>query len=58
MQNEKSTLTVRELSETLGIGLATAYELVKENQFRTVRVGRRILISKIALQKWLEGDDN
>lgn len=57
MQKEKATLTVRELSKMLGIGLTTTYALVKEQQFRTVRVGRRILIPKVTVKKWLEGGD-
>ena len=58
MQIEKATLTVRELSELLGIGLTTAYDLIKKNQFHTIKVGRKILIPKVTVNKWLEGDDN
>ena len=58
MQIEKATLTVRELSELLGIGLTTAYDLIKKNQFHTIKVGRKILIPKVTVSKWLEGDDN
>ncbi len=57
MQIEKATLTVRELSEMLGIGLTTAYDLIKQKQFHTIKVGRKILIPKTTVQKWLEGDD-
>ncbi len=56
MNVEKATLTVRELSEMLGIGLTTAYGLIKQKQFHTIKVGRKILIPKATVQKWLEGD--
>lgn len=57
MQVEKATLTVRELSEMLGIGLTTTYELVRKKEFHTIKVGRRILIPKITVKKWLEGGE-
>lgn len=57
MQVEKATLTVRELSEMLGIGLTTTYELVRKKEFHTIKVGRRILIPKVTVKKWLEGGD-
>lgn len=58
MQVEKATLTVRELSEMLGIGLTTTYDLIKQNQFHTIKVGRKILIPKVTVKKWLEGDES
>ena len=57
MQVEKATLTVRELSEMLGIGLTTTYELVRKKEFHTIKVGRRILIPKATVKKWLEGGE-
>lgn len=57
MQVEKATLTVRELSEMLGIGLTTTYELVRKKEFHTIKVGRRILIPKVTVKKWLEGGE-
>lgn len=57
MQVEKATLTVRELSEMLGIGLTTTYDLIKKKQFHTIKVGRKILIPKVTVKKWLEGDE-
>lgn len=58
MQVEKATLTVRELSEMLGIGLTTTYDLIKQKQFHTIKIGRKILIPKATVKKWLEGDEN
>lgn len=47
-------LTVMELKELLGIGREQAYELVKSEDFPTKRIGRRIIIYKPNLIKWLE----
>ena len=47
-------LTVMELKELLGIGREQAYELVKSEDFPTKRIGRRIIIYKSNLIKWLE----
>ena len=53
---EKATLTVRELAKILGIGTNLAYELVKKEEIKSIRVGRKILIPKIAVSNWLEGN--
>ncbi len=47
----KATLTVREAAEHLGIGLSSAYEAVRTNAIPHLRLGRRIVISKVALAK-------
>ncbi|ESU32671.1 DNA-binding protein [Bacillus sp. 17376] len=49
-------LTVMELKEMLGIGREQAYELVKAKNFPVRRIGRRIIIYKPNLIKWLESD--
>ncbi|MEC1721965.1 helix-turn-helix domain-containing protein [Schinkia azotoformans] len=55
-ENLKDVLTVKDIMEFLGISRAEAYELVNSGEFHTVRVGTRILIPKISIQKWLEGE--
>ncbi|BCC04944.1 prophage CP4-57 regulatory family protein [Bacillus cereus] len=49
-------LTVMELKEYLGIGREQAYTLVKTEDFPVKRIGRRILIYKPNLIKWLESN--
>lgn len=49
-------LTVMELKEMLGIGREQAYELVKAKDFPVRRIGRRIIIYKPNLIKWLESE--
>lgn len=47
-------LTVKDLADVLGIALPSAYDLVKRENFPAIRIsGRRIVIPKDALQKWV-----
>ena len=50
---EKATLSVRDLSEKLGISLPKAYELVKQPGFPVLKIGTRILIPVDAFKAWL-----
>jgi excisionase family DNA binding protein len=49
-------LTVMEVKELLGIGRKQAYNLVNADKFPVQRVGRRILVYKPNLIKWLENN--
>ena len=50
----KSAMSVRELAEELGICLPKAYELVRQEGFPSVRIGKRILIPEAAFREWFE----
>ncbi len=50
---EKLVYTVQETAEILNIGMNKAYELIQQNQIPFIRVGRKFLIPKQALEKWL-----
>ena len=52
---ERLTFTVEEAAESLGISRAFAYEAVARGEIPCIRIGRRVLIPKIALDKLLEG---
>ena len=55
LQDEtKRVYTVNEIAELLGIGMTTAYVLVKENNFKIVRIGSSIRISKKSFDEWLD----
>ena len=43
---EKRTYTVSEVAKILDIGKSSAYNLVKCNAFRTIRIGKTIIIPK------------
>jgi len=49
----KTTLTIEEMSLTLGIGRNSAYEAVKRGDIPSIRIGRRILIPTKALDNLL-----
>jgi excisionase family DNA binding protein len=49
LTNTPDILTVRQLAEILRIGRNAAYTLLKTNQIRHVRVGRKYLIPKQAV---------
>ena len=51
---DKRTLTVNELIEVLGIARCTAYELVNSKGFPSFRIGRKVLISREGLDKWMK----
>lgn len=51
---EKRTYTVQEIQNILGISRASAYNLVKKEYFKTVRIGCTIRISKKTLMNgWI-----
>lgn len=47
-------ITVDEMGELLRLSRPTAYSLVHRDGFPVIRIGRRLLIVKSALEKWLE----
>ena len=50
----KRTYTVDEIAEILGIGRTAAYRLVHSGEFKIVRVGTAIRISKESFDAWLD----
>ena len=52
--NEKRTYTVDEIQDILGISRPTAYNLVKKELFRSIRIGGQIRISKKSFDEWLD----
>jgi excisionase family DNA binding protein len=50
---EKGTYTVEEAAAILGVGRSTAYEAANNGDIPAVRVGRRLLVPKLALQNLL-----
>lgn len=50
---DRLTLTVEEAAAVLGISRASAYEAVHHGQIPCIRIGRRILVPRIALDRLL-----
>lgn len=52
--HEKRIYTVNEIQDILGISRSSAYDLVKQNVFRSVRIGGSIRVSKKSFDNWLD----
>ena len=48
-------LRVEELMPILGIGRNTAYELVRSQQIRSIKIGRQIRVPRDAVAEYLRG---
>lgn len=51
---EQVLLSADELKIYLGIGRSTAYRLLNQEDFPTVKIGRRKLAKKESVDKWIE----
>ena len=51
---DKRTYTVDEIQDILGISKPTAYALVHRGEFRSIRIGGQIRISKKSFDIWLD----
>ena len=54
MEAHRLTLTVEEAAELLGISRTLAYELVTRRELPSVRLGRRIVVPRRALEALLD----
>ena len=57
-ENAKITLTVPEAAELIGICRPKMYEMVHAGKVRSVKAGKKILISRQSLMDWLKKGDN
>ncbi len=57
MQQERQTLTVEEAAKLLGVSRGSAYEAVRSGELPVVRLGRRLLVPRQALDRLLAGSD-
>ncbi len=55
--SDKRTYMVSEIASLLGISNSSAYSLVRENVFNSVRIGSTIRISKKSFDEWLDSHD-
>ncbi|MGB7726316.1 MAG: helix-turn-helix domain-containing protein [Dehalococcoidales bacterium] len=58
MAVEKMAYSIRETAEAIGLHPNTVYELVQEGKIPSIKLGRKILVSKIELAKFLAGQSN
>ena len=50
IENLPAFLTVEQLAVVLGVGRNTAYNFVRSNRIKSIRVGRQIRIPKSAVE--------
>lgn len=46
-------LNVKQLADLLGVSDSSAYELIQEDDFPSLRIGKRIVIPKEELREWI-----
>ena len=51
---EQLTMTVEEAARALGINRNSAYEAARNGELPAIRIGRRLLVPKIAFERMLE----
>ncbi len=55
MDETRLTLTIAEAAQHLGVGRNQAYEAARTGQIPTIKIGKRLLVPKVAFQRMLEG---
>ena len=53
MEDKRLTLTIGETAKLLGIGRQLAYDRVKTGEIPVIKIGRRLLVPRSALEKLL-----
>ena len=51
---EKLTMSVPEAAKVIGVSAPTMYQLAKSKGFPSIIVGKRVLVSKKGLERWVE----
>ncbi len=54
---ERLAYSVKEAGKLLHLSRGSMYEAIRTGQIPSIKIGRRILISRIALDRLLEGND-
>ena len=52
----RQTLTIAEAARALGIGRNQAYEAAHRGEIPTIKIGKRLLVPRIAFEKLLNGE--
>ena len=54
--DDKKTLTVEEAARELGVSRNKAYEACRDGEIPVIRIGRRMLVPRAALERMLAGE--
>lgn len=57
MQNKRLALTVKEAAELLGISKNSAYQACLTGELPHIKIGKRVIIPRLALERLLSGED-
>jgi excisionase family DNA binding protein len=52
--SSKRTYTVMDIAAILQISKSKAYELCREGQFKAIKVGRSVRVSRLSFDDWLD----
>lgn len=55
-ENARQTITVAEAAQALGIGRNAGYEAVRRGEIPIIKIGKRLLVPKAALDRILKGE--
>lgn len=50
---ERQTLTVPEVAALLGVSLGAAYKAIQRGEIPSIRVGKRVLVNKVVIERML-----
>jgi len=50
---ERATLSIEQTAQILGCGRSLAYEMARQGRIPTLRLGRKLVVPKLALEKML-----
>lgn len=53
---ESVMLGVKDIMLKMKIGRDRAYEIIKSNEFHTIKLGRKYYVHEEIFEKWLKGD--
>ena len=54
--SERAVLTVDETARLLGLGRSATYDAVRRGDLPSIRIGRRLLVPRVALDRVLRGE--
>src|SRR5206468_10535156 len=52
-EDEPDVFTIAETARRLGLGRNTVYEAARRGELPLLRIGRRLLVPRVAFQRWL-----
>lgn len=53
MSQDKLTYSINEVAAVLGVGRTTVYELIREHQLLSIKIGQRRLVARTDLEAFV-----